>query len=164
MASGNCSNNSKKQKVRINSAEETLDRLSELPESLLIQILSSADKGCTHNINYNVSELENFRSFVDYVLAHSVSPKIKAFELDCLDLDEYASEVSRWPSFAVEKKVENVLLWSHSDYNACPLPEFFYTCSSLKTLVLTGCDFDDDMVIAWKSLKSMTLKYMVLSN
>ncbi|KAG5616706.1 hypothetical protein H5410_016530 [Solanum commersonii] len=46
----------------------------------------------------------------------------------------------------------------------CALPEYLYTYSSMMTLVLRFCYFDANVVIAWKSIKSIKLKWIVLSN
>nr|XP_009758688.1 PREDICTED: F-box/LRR-repeat protein At5g02910-like [Nicotiana sylvestris] len=158
----------------------TVDRISVLPDSLLHHILSlmpieeafithAFSKGwrylwtSLYNFYFNCELYnEEYVSFVDYVLAHSVSPKIKEFVLHFHDPNEYKSALSRWLSFAVEKKVENVVLWSYSEDDACPLPEFFYTCSSLITLILGFCYFDAGVVISWKSLKSIPFKCMAI--
>ncbi|OIT28365.1 PREDICTED: F-box protein At5g03100-like [Nicotiana attenuata] len=175
---------SKKRKVRINGAEETLDLLSELPESLLIQILSllptkDAFTTCilskrwqylwtsVYNFKFtrrSFRKPKHFISFVDYVLAHSVCSKIKRFEIDCTYLFRYNynSHICRWLSFAVERKLENVVVRSNSETSAFKLPESFCTCSSLITLDLTSCCFDADVVIAWKSVKSIRFDAFVL--
>ncbi|XP_016484029.1 F-box protein At5g03100-like [Nicotiana tabacum] len=72
--------------------------------------------------------------------------------------------MSRWLSFAVEKKVEDFVYWSSSNRNGCTLPESFYTCSSLVTLHLKFYCFDSGAAIQWKSLKSIKLEYLVLSD
>jgi len=46
----------------------------------------------------------------------------------------------------------------------CALPEYLYTCSLMMTLVLRFCYFDANVVIAWKFIKSIKLKWIVLSN
>ncbi|KAJ8530866.1 hypothetical protein K7X08_023747 [Anisodus acutangulus] len=97
-------------------------------------------------------------NFVDYVFAHSVSPKLKKLKLDCSRFWPY----SRCLNLAVEKNVENVVFSSLHE-SACTLPESFYSCSSLITLD-SECSFNYDEVIAWKPLKSIKLNHMVLKD
>ncbi|KAJ8530865.1 hypothetical protein K7X08_023746 [Anisodus acutangulus] len=137
--------NPKKQKVIV--VEETLeDRIRELPESLLVQILSwGKNKG--------------FRSFVDYVLCHSTASKIKKFEIHCYRMHKYKSQINSWFSFSVEKNVERVIVCADP---LCEFPESFFTCTSLITLNLVESSLVSNMVIAWKSLKSIKLEDMVV--
>nr|XP_009768051.1 PREDICTED: putative FBD-associated F-box protein At5g22720 [Nicotiana sylvestris] len=119
------------------------------------------------NLNFtrtSYRKTNDFVSFVDYVIAHFVSSKIKRLKLDCNRLYPYKSHMSRWLSFAVEKKVEDFVYWSSSNRNGCTLPESFYTCSSLVTLHLKFYCFDSGAAIQWKSLKSIKLEYLVLSD
>ncbi|XP_070027718.1 F-box protein At5g03100-like [Nicotiana sylvestris] len=183
---------SKKQKVRVSGVEEALDRLSELPESLQVQILfllptKDAFATCilskrwrylstlVDKFSFNCRDYlkaENPVSFADYVLAHSLSPKIKTLELDCSEryvnwldssiLDEHLSQISRSLSFVVEKKVENVVFWSDDD-STCTWPESVGTYSSLITLDFIFCCFSRDAILAWKSLKSVKLEFFLLS-
>nr|XP_033515770.1 putative F-box/LRR-repeat protein At3g18150 [Nicotiana tomentosiformis] len=195
----------KKQKVRVTGVEETLDdRISQLPDSLLVQILSllptkdafttcilskrwhylwtfvynfiftrRSQESKIYGDPYNPvvpmddtsrrHKFENLRSFIDYVLVHSISPKIKKFELDCRDLFRDDSQIRRWLSFAAERKVEDVVFLSYESLLDCILPESFCTCSSLITLHLRHCYFTD-AVIAWKSLTSIKLECLLLND
>ncbi|XP_060198825.1 F-box protein At5g03100-like [Lycium barbarum] len=171
----------KKQKNGVEEEEETLDdRISHLPDALLVQILSllptrDAVKSCVVSkrwrylwtsiynflfIDGNYNNVENFISFVDHVLTHSTCSKIKKFQVDFHHRDwEFDSKISQWLGFAVEKKVEDVVLHSCLfAYNlSYELPLSMYTCSSLITLNLSCWVFDKALTIAWNSLKSLKL-------
>nr|XP_016465133.1 PREDICTED: F-box protein At5g03100-like [Nicotiana tabacum] len=184
MASVDLGNPSNKQTVTVTGVEETLDdRISQLPDSLLIQILSllptkEAFKTCilskrwqylcTSVYNLNFTDAENMRqeafiSYVDYALARCTSSKIKKFQLTFGWQHVYWSQYSQWLAFAVEKRVEHVELKSFGDdYDIFTLPQFICTCSSLITLKLIRCALDKEVIIAWKSLKSLVLIDMVL--
>ncbi|KAH0730391.1 hypothetical protein KY289_001579 [Solanum tuberosum] len=160
-------------------ADETLDdRLSELPDSLLLQILSllpteEAVTTCILSKRWQClwTSLDTFSfsprcfwrrnngfpSFVDYVLSHSNASKITKFEIDCSRMYNYKSQINQWLTFAVEKNVQHVALYSHPPYI---LPLTFFTCSSLITLHLVKSSLVSDSVIAWKSLKTIKLEEM----
>ncbi|XP_049344889.1 LOW QUALITY PROTEIN: putative F-box/LRR-repeat protein At5g02930 [Solanum verrucosum] len=162
---------------------KALDRISKLPDSLLVRILSvlPTQEAFTTSIlskrwryvwpyvdsfNFtrkNYLKTKDFVSFVDYVLARSLSSKIKRLDIDCSYLHPYKSHVSRWLSIAVEKNVEDFVYRSSSNSNGCTLPQSFYYCS-LVTLHLTFYCFDYGAVIKWKSLKNIKLEYVVLSD
>ncbi|XP_059297303.1 F-box/LRR-repeat protein At3g03360-like [Lycium ferocissimum] len=169
---------SKKQNIQVT---ETLDRISQLPDPLLVQILSllpteDAVTSCIlskrwhylwtaiHNFlfsNKNYNRVQNFISFVDHVLTHSTCSKIKKFQLDFEvreDWEDFDSKISKWLSFAVENKVEDIVLYSFDDDLTYELPLSMYTCSSLVTLYLSHWVFDKGLNIAWNSLKSLTLR------
>nr|XP_009612640.1 F-box/LRR-repeat protein At5g02910-like isoform X3 [Nicotiana tomentosiformis] len=172
----------KKQKNGIAGAEETLDRISQLPDSLLVQILSllptkDAVASCASSkrwrylwtsiynflfISIDCKKAENFMSFVDHVLTHSTCSKIKKFQLDL----GYTSglKISQWISFAVERKVEDVVLCSYDDDLSFELPISICTCSSLITLDWSCCVVDKESVIEWKYLKSLKLNYIFIDD
>ncbi|XP_055826275.1 putative F-box/LRR-repeat protein At5g02930 [Solanum dulcamara] len=180
--------NLKKQKV---TEEESLnDRISKFPDSLVLEILSllptkDAFRTCLiskrwqtlptliDSFNFtclNSRAREDF-SFLQNALAHSLSSKIKKLQLDftglwlldCSFRPEYESLVSRCFSFAVERNVENVVLWFYNG-DQCTFPESLYTCSSLITLDVRSCGFNNHAVISWNSLKSIKLGYLVLTD
>ncbi|XP_070029550.1 putative F-box/LRR-repeat protein At5g02700 [Nicotiana sylvestris] len=83
------------------------------------------------------SQAQNFISFVDYALDHSTCSKIKKLQLDFTYLCEYESAISRWLGTAVDKKVEDVVLW----------PGLIIDWKSLKSLKLKYIMiYDDDIV------------------
>ncbi|PHU28770.1 hypothetical protein BC332_00863 [Capsicum chinense] len=110
-----------------------------------------------------ISKTGNFVSFVENVLNHSVSSKTKKIVLDGRDLWSYESQIRQWLSFAVERKVVNVFFCRDVFLYVNVLPESFCTCSSLITLHLRCCRFDD-LVIAWKFLKSLKLEQVTLND
>ncbi|TMW82097.1 hypothetical protein EJD97_006847 [Solanum chilense] len=156
------------------------DRISELPDSLLLQILSllPTEEAFTTCIlskrwQYLWTSLDSFffspkrywertkgfRSFVDYVLSHSTASKFDKFELHCSSLYTHKSQISRWLTFAVKKNVQHVVIYSHPPYI---MPQTFFTCSSLITLHIAKCSLVSDIVIAWKSLKTIKLEGMAV--
>lgn len=178
-----------KQENRVTGVEETLDRINQLPDALLVQILSllpTRDAVASsvlsrrwrylwnsidnfHFVVRNDNKAENFISFVDHVLAHCTCPKIRKFKLDLNDMSnrEFELIISLWISFAVERNVEDVVfLCSFDDeelYYEWP-PLSMCTCSSLITLDWSCCTFDKESIIEWKSLKSLKLQYILFDD
>ncbi|KAK4722039.1 hypothetical protein R3W88_012272 [Solanum pinnatisectum] len=173
---------SKKRKIENETLE---DRISELPDGFLLQMLShlpTKDAVASsllskswrnlwtpiHSFNFsnaNYTEVRNFKSFVDNALIHSTSSKIKKFVLDFHtilwqpELWKSDSKISQWINFAVGKEVQDVAIYAqpYSSRFSYELPLSMYTCSSLITLTLTNWVFDKRLNIAWNSLTSLTL-------
>ncbi|XP_060198786.1 F-box/LRR-repeat protein At3g03360-like [Lycium barbarum] len=179
---------SKKQKNGVGEVDKTLDdRISELPDALLVQILSllptkDAVASCVlsnrwrylwnsiHNFHFAGSnyynKVENFVSLVDHVLTHCTCSKIKKFQLDLPENPEwnFDSNISQWINFAVEREVEDVVLCSYDEDVTFELPICICTCSSLITLDWRCCVLDNESVIEWKSLKSLKLDYIFVDD
>ncbi|XP_006365255.1 F-box protein At5g03100-like [Solanum tuberosum] len=175
--------NLKKQNV---TEEEAPKGISKLPHPLLVEIFSllpteDAFRTCViskewqrlstliHSFNFTYREREDF-SLIHNALAHTLSPKIKKFQLDfshlclsdCSFRTEYETLVSHCFCFSVERQVENVVFWFQYSYE-CTLPESFCTCSSLITLDVKHCGFNN-AVISWNSLKSIKLGHLMLTD
>ncbi|KAK4341409.1 hypothetical protein RND71_039910 [Anisodus tanguticus] len=72
----------------------------------------------------------------------------------------YCSQSADGLLLLFRKKVENVVLWSDcSERDNIDLPQSICICKSLITLDLSCCYFDKELVIDWKSLKILKLKY-----
>ncbi|KAM3342590.1 putative F-box protein isoform X1 [Capsicum galapagoense] len=113
-----------------------------------------------HFNDRNYNHVENFVSFVDHVLTHSTCSNINKFQLDIHNREwDIHSKISQWFIFAVNKKVEHVVLHAYPSIEepTYELPLSMYSCSSLITLYLSYVVFDKGLCIAWNSLKSLTL-------
>lgn len=162
----------------------TLHRISDLPDSLLVRILSllpttkDAFRSClvSKRWQYLWTSIDNltlvcsstgsekFLSFVDYALAQRTCSNIRKFHLEIWDMPSYSLHIEQWLSYVIENKVEHVVLRSIFYKLVYTLPQFFYTCSSLITLELMSCVFDKGAVISWKSLKTVSFKMMKLDD
>uniref|UniRef100_A0A5B7A369 F-box domain-containing protein n=1 Tax=Davidia involucrata TaxID=16924 RepID=A0A5B7A369_DAVIN len=166
--------------------EETLDRLSALPDSVLLHILSLLPMKdvvktsalskkwqylwtSVHNLIF-VSEdcltpdrmKWQFFAFVDKTLILCSCTKIKKF---VVHFDYYGSDadVDSWIRFASEKNVEDLDLNFYGSSDVYRLPQHLFSNSSLRKLKLSLCDFEPSGVISWGSLKSLSLDNVDLS-
>ncbi|XP_006363820.1 F-box/LRR-repeat protein At5g02910-like [Solanum tuberosum] len=181
------------EKVNIETeCEETgIDWISELPDALIVQILSqmpiqdafktsilskrwqypwtSIDNLIFDNRNTNWSDRENvinkFISFTDNVLPLLCCSKIKKFCLYfrfCL-VASYSSKIDKWLEIALKKKVEDLDLeiWYY-DQNPYVLPQVLCNNSSIVKFNCEFCRIPEECVLNWTSLKSLTLTYLFL--
>ncbi|XP_056161870.1 putative F-box/LRR-repeat protein At5g02930 [Syzygium oleosum] len=97
-------------------------------------------------------------SFVDGVLRHYVSFKVRKFHLDIISKRDFCpSTTDLWVHFAIDHQVEDLVLivnicWKHY---WSPL---LYNCSSLTKLCLRGCCFSSSESVSWSSLKPLSIE------
>ncbi|KAG8369046.1 hypothetical protein BUALT_Bualt15G0109600 [Buddleja alternifolia] len=162
-----------------NGAAANPDRLSELPELLLVHIISLLDMKdavktgvlskkskklwthvdsivIEHEQENHEEETQNFVSFVDNILMPCNCPNIKKFNL-CFFYDGPGKEiVLKWIQCVSRKNVEFLKL---EVFNVGEIPECFYSNSSLVKLEIHSLTMGSlgSHLVRWTSLKSLYL-------
>ncbi|KAA8515346.1 hypothetical protein F0562_018424 [Nyssa sinensis] len=168
--------------------EETLDRLSALPDSLILQILSvlpmeevvktsalskkwqylwtSVDNLIFINQDYSQSEhFEKFIKFLEKTVSLSSCSKIRKFAVQ-FDYNAFLyPDVDLWISFALTRYVQDLDLnfigpQSFDGTDIYRLPQHLFSNSSLTKLKLSLCVFEPSGVISWRLLKNLSLEYL----
>lgn len=186
-ASGQIISYSPNKKRRYGSDEVAVDRISRLPNCLLLHILDLLDmkdavktgvlskrwaRLWTYmcNLVYYGSRKRKFIDFVSHTLMLHNGCKIKKFILaDCGYQRVLHSEVDEWLHQATVKGVEELHLgfdpfpkcYGHAFYL---VPQHLYSNSSLTKLSFRYCDLLPSGLIYWKSLKSLSIGEADLSN
>ncbi|KAG8371910.1 hypothetical protein BUALT_Bualt12G0012000 [Buddleja alternifolia] len=174
----------KRPKLSRNSEEE--DRLSALPVSLLLHILSflgTKDVAKTGVLsrkwqylwtdlaqfdfrNYS-KEIDKIRGFVDWVnktLDICSGNYLKKFGVLFYYRDCFASSVDVWAEFVIRNKVKDVSLHLLSSNNDIyKLPQLMYSNSSMTKLNLRRCDIAPPGSMRWGSLTSLSIAEVELS-
>lgn len=170
---------------------ELRDRLSELPDALIFHILwflpmryvvftsvlSSRWNSLwttTPYLNFDFS-LESHRldpqKFISRALLSWRGIRILKFKIEFMY--PYALSLGidfdLWMRFAVEKRVEELYLHGHEfdkEKREYEVPQWLYSCSSLKELSLIGCDIqiNGNGNVQWSQLKSLTIDGKSFSN
>ncbi|KAL5725853.1 hypothetical protein ACHQM5_008947 [Ranunculus cassubicifolius] len=158
-------------------SDERIDRISDLPDSILNHIVSflpTEDAFRTiylsklwrqvfsslSTLDFNQSKFktsDDFKKFVDYALILHCGSTVQNFML-CIDVNEHISSVhvKTWISFAIEHNIRDFRLRvrsGHLEKLTCDL----FTSSTLTALTLESIDLKLPTTISFPKLKIATL-------
>ncbi|GJQ89479.1 F-box/LRR-repeat protein 25-like protein [Tanacetum coccineum] len=162
---------------------QSIDRISSLPDCLLIDIISRLD--CTEEsirtgilskrwrhlwpqlpnlvFEYNVNDEDRickFYSSVESILSRYGQSQLKKFQLHASYT--YKEDVYSCIRYAIDLNVQefDINVWNYSECAGIDLPDFFFTSSSFIHLKLVECYFDDYIdVICWKNLRTLAITF-----
>ncbi|XP_074272662.1 F-box/FBD/LRR-repeat protein At3g26920-like [Silene latifolia] len=169
------------------------DRLSEMPDEVLVNILSfmeTLDAVSTvllrrfgnlwtliHNLEFDTYYVREgkawIRRFVRNVLMLHQKPSIDSFVLyvdfdneNEDEIDEAANEIKIWFRFALEKQAKEITLSNLSTLNKRFCTSFLpkLTSQFLVTLDLAYCKIDREVQVKLGSLKKLSLTYVYLDD
>ncbi|XP_026416434.1 putative F-box/LRR-repeat protein At5g41630 [Papaver somniferum] len=167
------------------------DRISNLPDEILHRILSLVPAKCAMStcilskrwkyVSNSISTLDfrkwrtqkpfseegkletkSFKNFLDTVVFLHEKPNIQKFYLD-LNEDFDESQVFRWVSNIIKRKVEEFYLYMTYSRTSCIFPLSFFTYDSLTLLDLS---FDNDVVEATVEIYApnlLTISYIAVA-
>ncbi|KAK4412984.1 putative FBD-associated F-box protein [Sesamum alatum] len=163
----------------------SIDRLSALPDSLLIRILSFLDmkeSGMTCVLSKRwqflwtglprlkfyegSSQTDKIRKMVAWV--HRTLVICSGHNLEMIKIDFvydkcFASDVNVWVDFTLKNKVKDVASLLNSRKDLYPLPQMMYSNSSLTRLSVEGCIISPKRTVEWGSLTTLYLDKVVLN-
>ncbi|CAN4087819.1 unnamed protein product [Withania somnifera] len=158
-----------------------MDRLSELPESILLHILSFLtmkdvvktallSKRWPHlwtiiqELDFSGSffQYQDFVDFVNRTLLSRGTCKIRRLRIRLFLNASSPKDYVGWMLYAAKNNVEELFLDFDSDCCEWLIPKCVCCNSSLKTLRLLSCRLKPDMQISWNTLTKLTLRYSVL--
>ncbi|XP_057772078.1 putative F-box protein At1g49610 [Salvia miltiorrhiza] len=164
-----------------NDVSDSYDRLSELPDSLLLLILSFlfstrfavrttilskrwkdlwTTVPCLHFDDENPE-------FIYGVIAQWRGAKIQRFYLSLSDevpLPPTSSDIESWLLFAAEKQVEELHVYLGFDMPSCCPPQSLFSCSSITTLHLEDCSFKIEGSVQLNQLVTLSVFYILDSS
>lgn len=169
------------------SSSESVDRISSLPDGLLLHILSFLDMrlavltgtlssrwrglwAYTQSLDFDVSnyyEINSYSSpdysgdflkFVDQSLVRHLGSKIHKFRLRFHFGNVYGPFIEKWLLFAIRRGVKQLYLDFPSLWDpAYKLPDWLFRCESLISLSVNGNDVVVPNSVCFSSLLSLTV-------
>ncbi|KAL8494042.1 hypothetical protein ACS0TY_025007 [Phlomoides rotata] len=166
--------------------EIPIDRLSELPDSLLVHILSFLgvkEAGITSVLskrwkflwaelpklefceNWEAKKKHDFVTWVNRTIDTRRRGYLERFLVKFINYDKcFASDLDDWIEFSVKNKVkELILMLFPCGTGYYTPPQMMYSCSSLTALHLSGCIMAYERTIGWQSLTDLTLSEVELN-
>ncbi|XP_059306956.1 putative F-box protein At1g49610 [Lycium ferocissimum] len=158
------------------------DRLSELPEPILLHILSFLpmryvvrttilSKRWRHlwtivqELDFGSEGFFPYQNYVDFVnrtMLRRGTYKIRRLRLDLYINGSSRKDYDGWILYAARNSVEELFLDFNADCFYWLPPPCVYCNSSLKALRMLSCRLIPDMQISWNLLKKLTLWFSVL--